>query len=839
MGVNLKIIFLSVNVLLIILILYFIGSILEQENFENPNQLYINEVMVSNGSTLLDANGNYSDWIELYNDSNLDINLANYYLTDHFDDLIKWKFPKRVIVPAKGYLIIWASGKNKTDSHNDLHTNFSINSDGEPIILVAPDGSTIVDLIKTKRTSDNISYGRYPDGSDNFKNFYLTSTTPGKANSLSQNLMHSPNFSQAGGFYQNQFNLSLSADPGAKIYYTLDGSKPTENSLIYNEEILICSRVGESNYLSLIPTSPIEWMGPPKNEVFKGTVVRAIAIKDGKSSEIATHTYFIDKTYNISVTSISTNMENLFDEKIGLFINDNSQEKGIDWEREGHIEFFDESNQIGFSQEIGIRVHGGYTRYAPIKSLRIYARDDQGYFNYQLFPDKELTVFNSFLLRNGGSGYLNVPFRDAFAQSLIKDVTNVDIQYYRPSIVFINGEYWGIYNIRDRFDDDYIYNHYGTSDIDMLSDLGEFTDYGSDEDFYKLLQLLGADLNYGNNYDYVKEKLDVDNFTDYHIAQIYYMNIDQPGKNVKFWRTRKAIETGHEETDGKWRWLLFDTDMGLSYDTFSNYERNGLIFSTNLDYHGATRINPSSNWPTFAPNTINATFPLRAILKNDEFRINFINRFADLLNTAFAEDIVVNKLAKMKQEVSPYMDDHINRWSRPTNKRVWENDVEKIRTFAENRPTYMREHISDYFGLSGTSTITTFNDLSEGNICINSIEIIEGTLNVNDASNWTGIYFNDIPIKITAKPKVGYTFDRWISNNINVNGSTDESIILTLNSDITLNAIYKIDDTHTNKTTNTTSTKDNQPLGMSIIIPLTSLSIFLVGYIFINKQRNE
>ncbi len=789
-----KKIFLSVSILLNIIIIIFVLLKINLSDDDPFNHVYINEVMPANKKTIKDVNGKYSDWIEIYNDSDTVVNLADYYLTDNENNLVKWKFTKNVKVPSKGFLLVWATGENKIFPNNEIHTNFNISSDGESIILVARDGKTIIDSLKTTRIGADVSFGRLPDGTSTWKTFTSSATTPGQSNMHSNDLTQTPTFSHLGGFYKNDFRLSLNSDPETTIYYTLDGSIPTKDSLVYQEDILIKSKKGDGNQLSKLPTSLTHWYGPPNEEVFMGTVVRAIAVKNEISSDIVTHTYFIDEEiddkYQLPVISISTDTKNLFDDETGLFANDNYFNRGSDWEREGNIEFFDKTKQLGFSQKIGIRIHGNSSRAYPIKSLRIYSRGYKGYFNYQLFPDKSIDEFNSFILRNGGSNWANVPFRDSLSQSIIKDVGNLDIQYSQPSIVFINGEYWGIHNIRDRFDDDYIYNHYGTREIDMISDINK-VEYGSYDDYDRLLQFLLKDLNSKINYEYVKKLIDIKNFADLHITHIFSMNIDQPSRNVKVWKTVEAFETGYEQTDGRWRWMLYDTDQGYLFGDFSNYDRNGLIFSTNLDYHGAPTVNPKSTWPSWSGNRPEATFPLRAMLKSDEFRIYFINRFADLLNTAFQSELIIEKTETMKQLYLPYMEEHINRWKRPVSIEVWENNIDKIKLFAKERPAYMRQHIIDYFGLSGDYDLTVMDDSSSGTIEVNTLNINEEMFKNKQAFSWTGTYFKDVPVKITAKAKEGKQFVHWVSNNEKINGANELTLTVMLDGDTTISAIYE------------------------------------------------
>lgn len=803
------------------------------------SDVYINEVMSDNESYMTDHDGDYHDWIEIYNPSNLDVNLQGYYLTDDEFKLIKWKFPKNSIIPAQGYRVIFASGKNTIRANGELHTNFKISSYGEKLLLVAPDKKTIIDEVNLQRIGINSSFGRVEDGSNKWKVYGKSFVTPNNSN---QNAMFVPivNFSHESGFYQKPFTLELSSLENATIYYTLDGSIPTTNSYVYKEGIFIDELIKEKT-LSKEFSNLISWY-QPRDNVKSGMVVRAFAVKDGIKSDVITKTYFVDENLSaeetIPTVSFSTNKEFLLDEEIGLFYSDknkrNYYERGKAWEREGHLEFFNENKELAFSQEVAYRIHGGASRSAPNKALRIYSRSDTGTFEYQFFSEKEISTFNSFILRNGGSDWQHVPFRDALLQSLIKDSTDVDIQYFQPVRLFINGEYWGLYFIRDRFDADYLYNHYGAKEIDMASEVYN-TEYGNIDDYLRLRDFLRKEtLNTKANYEFVKSKLDVENFADYSIAQIYYMNVDQPGKNVKIWRTKEAFESEYKQTDGRWRYMLFDTDMSFYYNErgnfYSPYDRNGLIYNTGLDYFGSNKVNPRDTLPTFAPNYPHSTFMLRRMLEFDEFRYYFINRFADLLNTAFLEEIVHNKIATFEEKIMPYMEEHIARWNRPSKDSLVE-DVRLMKEFALNRPKYMRQHIIDFFALKGTVEISLETNNESGNIKINSLLIDENTLGVSDEI-WSGIYFKDVPVEISAQPKAGYQFKKWISNNEKINDSRDKTLKLKIDEDTFIQAIYEIADEEV-----ILEEYQEKPSILPHIITFLALFVVVGGYIIVNKIR--
>ena len=362
-----------------------------------------------------------------------------------------------------------------------------------------------------------------------------------------------PKFSITGGFYRENVHLELfSENRHAVIYYTLDGSMPDptnnrESTLLYVEPIVIKDRSVEANRLSMIPTNyPNErniWQ-PPLENTYKGTVVRAIALSgSSEKSKVITHTYFIDSEtssrYTMPVISIATEEANLFSEDKGIYIpgklyNPDSTNpmltgnyfgRGSDWEVPANMTFYEPDGTEGFSLEIGIRIHGGSSRVEPQKSLRIYARNNEdNYIHYQLFDDTELDQFVRLILRNSGNEWGHTMFLDPMAQSLMKDMLP-DIQYSRPAVVFINGEYWGIHNIRERYDDWYIFTNYGVErdEVVILSGNAELQEGlpGDEKHYLDMISYVqNNDMGDPTHYDYIKTLMDIENYLDYQIAQI-------------------------------------------------------------------------------------------------------------------------------------------------------------------------------------------------------------------------------------------------------------------------------------------------------------------------------
>src|SRR5690554_1630316 len=547
-------------------------------------QIRINEVCAANAGEISDDDSDPEDWIELYNTSGATIDLTGYFISDDPDNPYKWLFPESQISGGEK-LLIWASGKDGVIS-DELHTNFKLDVHGEPVILTNPGGQT-VDYLPAVQLGGGYSFGLQPDGSGTYR--FFNAPTPGESNNdavaftqyLSPPMLFSPP-----GQYNQGFDLFIAHDEaGTALHYTLDGSKPTQDSPLYTGPLSIYDRQNEPDEISAIPTTPPtvpEWYRwyPPLSTVYKGTSIRVRAFKDGAiASPIVGGFYIVDSEiddrYDLPVMSLTLPEHYLFGSS-GIY--SQYTQTGPSWERLAHLAYYDPDGTLQFSTNIGLRLHGNNSRRYALKSFRIYFREKYGLssLNYDLFPGSGIMNHERLILRHSGSDWSRTYFRDAVLQQLLKGYADVDYQNYQPVVTFVNGEYWGIMNLRERLDDNYILHRYGYErhEIDMLVDKFS-TVYGSSSHYLNLRAFWeNNDLGEPENYEYVKTQMDVVDFRDYHILQIYCMNIDQPGKNVRFWRPKKP--------GGKWRWLLLDMDDSFSYADHCEYDRNGLVFCSGL-----------------------------------------------------------------------------------------------------------------------------------------------------------------------------------------------------------------------------------------------------------------
>ncbi len=580
-----------------------------------------------------------------------------------------------------------------------------------------------------------------------------------------------PKFSKPPGFYSEPFLLEIESEiENARIFYTLDGSIPTRDSYEYHQPILI------EQELSRIDTFP------------QASTVRATLFTEGfdEVSSVVTQSYFIGNPEefpsSLPIVSMSVDPDFLFDRDSGLYVGRNYLERGMKWERPAYVEFFESNGVLGFKNNVNIRIHGVESRRLPQKSFRIYANVDHDETNsiaHEVFPGykKQLTgepvnEFKTLLLRNSGNSHFRTMFRDAFVQTLA-DQTSLETQGYRPAVLFVNGAYWGIYNIRERIDEYYISNHYlvNPDDVAFLEYVvhrGLVGDRETVNEYQKLYDLISEnDINNKKIYRKVGEKIDLENFIDYQIIQIYSANMDWPQNNNVFWRLE--LDQNNPEMpdglDGRWRWILYDLDFA---------------------FH-----NPSLNLMTFATRDDQSAFLLRSLVMNEDFRHQFLSRFADLMNTSFSPSYLTQKIEEMQSVIELEISRHIERWSLPESLDEWYANIQNKKDFAYTRPEVMREHLIDFFDLDGVYEITLLTDPDKGYVRINSLEINEAIPGVYDVGSWSGKYFNNIPVNITAEANPGYRFVRWECGS----GETivEQHFSITSDEDLVLRAVFEPD----------------------------------------------
>ncbi len=645
--------------------------------------LVINEVSYANKTTIIDSDGDSPDWIEIYNPINEAINLAGYQITDDLSDSALWTFPN-LNLEAKSYLLIFASGKNKTIG-NEFHTDFRLCLMQDSLFLLNPQG-TVIDQVNAECVPKDLSIGYQPDGSSER---YIIRPTPGTSNDTAEiiQINFQPDtlmVNHASGFYTSPIELSFThTNKKNNVYFTLDGDIPDVESEEYtNVPIYLEDLTPNKNRFANIP----ETYKKPGDGISKANIVRALVYSDGcPASNVISNTYFIGKhlkeAYNVSVISLITEADNLFDDDIGIYVegnNKNYNNRGKEWERPLHVEMFDALGKQFIEQDAGVRISGRGSRSAPQKPLRLYAREKYGkeYFEYSFFEQKpELERFETLLLRST-SGLSGTIFKDELTQNLVQDM-RIDCSGTLPVIVFLNGEYWGIYSMRERLDEGYVENNYKVTkpEIDVIShNLHEISlEKGSWDEYDKFISYIkSADPLDEVFFEQVSEMIDIPQTIDYYVAELYFANYDFPHNNVKLWKTKSDTAL--------WRHYFYDCDACMILS-------NQNLF-TELNNLEIELFQKHSEW---------AVIIIQQLLQNPQFRNMFMMKYYYHLQNTFSPEKVINEINRLESVYKPMVAEHTYRWHQPEDYIKWSNNVEMLRIFAMQRPKYVVEQLKDNF----------------------------------------------------------------------------------------------------------------------------------------------
>lgn len=490
------------------------------------------------------------------------------------------------------------------------------------------------------------------------------------------------------GFYEDHITVNLKSEPAVKIYYTLDGTLPGKSSLLYSDAFTLDKKSTEP-VLSLIPTSP-RWK-TPVGDLPLGVVLRAVTIAGNKMSEELVRTFFLgnQNLKHDDVISLVVEPEDLFGYQDGIYvlgktysdkdnyIKDNVNldqpwwkypanyiEKGTHTERNTFVEYF-EKGSSRFSCPAKIRINGNATRGFAQKSLRLNFVDA---LKYKIFPEDTLQRFTSLILRNSGNDWNKTMFRDVLMQRLMENSALLTINY-KPVIVFINGEYWGVHNLCPRTDKEFIASRYGVEgELISLLEVSEGKINGAKKstvkEFDELVSFLrNNDPAQDSIYSIIRSRIDVASFSDMIISNVYFCNSDWPNNNVKFWKYSGPI-SGKACCDGKWRWILYDTDWGFGY-TGNNA----------VDMDLLAKLNQTS--------TVGVIF--ERLMVNKDFRRMFDDRFSGFLKTRFQPAAVIAKIDSLERIYKPLMQSHIDRWRVISSIKSWEDNVQDLRIFADKR----------------------------------------------------------------------------------------------------------------------------------------------------------
>lgn len=614
-----------------------------------------------------------------------------------------------------------------------------------------------------------------------------------------QIIIKPPGFSRISGFYPDNFKLKLNSEEDTTIYYTLDSTDPktSNTSVIFKDYILIYDKTSEPNIYSsyyedensTVSISRGHRYKSPQFPVDKAMIVRAVAKnKEGLFSDVVTKVYFVTnenlyKYQDLTIASLVTNPENLFSPDIGIYVTGtmyqqwkNSEDydpniklwdkntkcnffmRGSEWEREAFFTIF-EKGEIILQQNIGIRVKGAATRNYPQKSFNLYARKKYGKStfetdilknNYDINGNK-ITSYKSLTIR---SVYDDTRLRDIMGRDLFsirKDLTSAEME---PIVLFINGEFWGLYLIQENFNDDFIEKNYLIPKKNVALAKENGIEEGPEEEITKFLEFCEEyskkDLSNDKIYEEIKNYLDINSLIELYATGIYIANSDWPGKNDGEWRNIGEKIEGNKYSDGKWRFIIFDLDYSMS-GSFGR--RNSDSFKNVVN-----RLERSPLNPLF----------LSLLINNTDFQNKFVNIFCDYANGVFNPNRVYKILEKYRNEYPELLSRTQIRWG--GNRYTGDNSImenfasyktkfltklDTIYDFYVKRPNNTLQNMIDFIGLKGKLVELNIEIKGKGKVQINSI--------IPDLKNgkWTGNYISGIPISIKAIPEAGYYFVGW------------------------------------------------------------------------------
>ncbi len=693
------------------------------------SQVVINEYSCANSTTVLDSYGENEDWIELYNTTGVAVDLNGYHLSDKFGNITKFQIPSSISVPANGYLMIFCSAR-ETINGGEIHTNFKLTQTKNEKIILTNVG-VVVDSLTILSTQNNHSRGRTTDGAGTWNIFSTPTPNASNFGAISE-YATTPNLSVDAGFYSGtQLVVMATPDANVTIRYTTDGSEPTAGSLAYSDAINVATT----------------------------TVLRArcfSATAGVPESFIETNTYFINSTHTVPVISISG-------DDIETLLN------GTQLEPIGAIEYFNTAGVMTTEGQGDFNKHGNDSWAYDQRGVDFIMRDQHGYnhsLKEQLFANKSRDRFQRIILKAGASD--NYPFegsadanyagelggihlRDPYVNALSQDGDlYLDERTHQSCILYANGEYWGVYEIREKVDDsDFTDFYYGQDElwsgspnnIQFLKTWGgTWEKYGApnaQNDWDNLVNYVQTNsMAVQANFDYVTSQYKWKSLVDYFVLNSYIVSHDMLNYNTAWWR---GLDTNG--TKKKWRYTLWDMDA-----TFNHYTNYTGIPNTG----SAADPCDIDNLPD--PGGQGHTTILNALLDNPAFEQYYISRYIDLSNTTFKCTNMITVLDSLVNIIAPEMPGQIARWGGTM--AEWNQNVQDMRDFINARCININQGLEDCYGVDGPYPMA-YNvfPVGAGDIQINSITPSNYSFN--------GDYFGNIDILINATENTGYVFDHW------------------------------------------------------------------------------
>ena len=673
--------------------------------------IHINEIMVRNSSFHYNEDYNFVGWAELYNSGNDTVDVSNYFFSDSESDIYKWQNrANNIKIPPKGFTIFYFDEEDKTN-----HANFKLDSDGGTLIL-SDQGGHVVDKVTYPKPFRNASYGRVQDGGDKLSHF-VTPTLKGSNNNAktATGQTAAPEFSISGGFYTSSQTVKIYAeDGGAKIYYTTDGKEPTINSMQYSSPIQINT------------TTPL----------------RAIAVVNGEvASDITTTTYFIginNIPTSIKVVSLVTDRDYVYSDSLGALVvgrngktvpsncgvMDKTANYMNDWDRPCNFELYDENKENMANQEVKISAFGACSRTKSIKSVAVKAGKAVGNnkFDCAIFREKPALKWKGLVLRNSGNDFGRMLFRDGYIQTVAASGMDLDHQAYEPTVVFMNGEYYAMLGMRERTNKDFVYSNYGLKEEDFCIDVTSKTGNSPCDDFQQVKNI-ASNASSADAFNKIDEIIDVDEFLNYMMTEIYIFNKDWADNNNKAWKRNE---------NGKWRWILYDTEYSTS------------LYEENMTGNG------------FTSNANKLTY-LTQLMKNPEMSRRLMTKFVVHAGTTFGAEntaYILDSMINILNKEADYFRNFLAQKNIKETSLTWRDESMKVRNFLVARQNVVFDHVSSALNYGSPVPLRIYSDIPGSSYTLNGLELI-------NKSDFRSKYFSGTQISVKANAPVGYKFKKW------------------------------------------------------------------------------
>lgn len=705
-------------------------------------QLIITELMPRNVSYRMNDRYDFAGWTEIHNVSDDSVNVLGMIISNGSKS---WQCELDSLIRPNDYFVFYFDELGEAN-----HVDFKLDAEGGEIYLYDGETGSLIDVVTYPKTYRNASYGR--GGGKDGTWGHLKSPSCGFSNEtieIFDRQSEIPYFSLVPGFYDSVQSVEIKSNaPSAKIYYTTDGTEPFESdSLLYETPIL----------------------------VDKNTPIRAISVENNALPSIPlSGSFFIgERNIKLPVVSLVVDPKYFFDNEIGIYVEGNGRYKNVsttcggnanywgDESRPCNFELFKNGEQV-FSQEVKTKNSGACSRRFIKKSMKINASGVVGEsrLDHDFFQEKSNRKWKSIVLRNDGNDLTfnnSILIRDGFIQSLLPNTMNIDHLAFQPSVVFINGSYYGVLNIRERSDENFVYSNYGL--VEESIDFDENIKKPTNEEYIVLRNTMDSifsedKMDEFDRYELVDSLIDIDEWLNYFMIEVYVGNTDWPLNNSKVWKRK---------IDGKWRYILFDLDFG---------------------FWGSGTCEASMNTVPYAEK--NKEFSV--LIKDEKILSQYINKFIVNIGTTFQIEHVANVFDSIMSICEPEL---LYYWENELNRKLkkWETNKEKILQFAQDRPFYILQYLRDYYSLGDTASLRIFTEEQNAEFFLSGERI-----NVSDFHSYC---FDSFPLLLTCCPPDGFRFDHWVVTTADSSYMSNEEELQTIFHGATsFHAVLRKDDSY-------------------------------------------